>query len=174
MNITLANGETLVKSWDYAKTKTGKLVTNHSLFLTDKRIVTISENKRAVDRNEIPLTATKTVSASAAVKKNFFTYIKLIFGAIFSLVIIGIPLLIKAIRELKYCQFELTITTSGIEGSALILGAAMPESQTGFFGRLFSKAKKQKIYVDKQTAFQIVDEIGATIIKARDVQNNAD
>lgn len=167
MNITLSTGESLIRNWDYGKTKVGRKTTEHSLVLTNKRIVAMSEGPQEISRTEIPLEAAKSIDGAATKQATFFTYVKLVFSIIFSLVIIGIPLLLRTLKELRACTFELTVTTSGGEGSALYLGGATEANKRRSIFSIFKRKKKAKVYVDKKVAFNIIDEVGAAIISAK-------
>lgn len=166
MNITLTAGERTLKTWDYAKTKEGRKTTQHTLILTDKRIIAASEGPQQIRRCEIPIAAAKSISGSAEKQATFFTYVKLIMSIPFALLIIGIPFLLRTIKELRACAFELTVTTYGDEGAPLTLYGKTEQVQRRGIFALFGK-KKQKIYVDKHVAFSIIDELTDAVAGAQ-------
>ena len=64
-------------------------------------------------------------------------------------------MLSAGISELKSCVFELTLITSGQEGSALKVGATS--------GRIKLNTTKFKVYTDKVVAREIINEVGAIV-----------
>ncbi len=57
MEVKQINGEKVLKSWDYGKSRTAKA----NLTVTDKRIVSTVEHNKGIDRAEMPLEKVKTV-----------------------------------------------------------------------------------------------------------------
>lgn len=163
MEIKFANEEQVIKSWDYAKSgKTfSKNKVQHNLTLTNKRVIATSENATSLTRNEVPIKAVKNVSGEFKRNGKLFPILKIIFGALFTICIIGIiikgfgiKMLSSGISELKSCIFELTLTTAGEEGSALKVGAARG---------LIKMPTKIKVFTDKTIAREIINEVGAII-----------
>ena len=74
MAFKLAEGEHIVKSYDYAtEKKLGIGDVKHSLILTDKRIVRYAEGKTYVSRSDIMLMALKSVNGSYKKNKSFWS-----------------------------------------------------------------------------------------------------
>ena len=88
--MVLAQGENLIKSWNYADSKTGglfnKVKTHATIDVTNKRIVYTAENKNAMDRQEIFLNDVKSLSFSRFAKGNLWAIIKIVFFGILPIV----------------------------------------------------------------------------------------
>ena len=53
--LQLASNEQMIKEWDYASVDAGAGLTNYSLKVTNKRIVSDLVNGKNISRHEIPL-----------------------------------------------------------------------------------------------------------------------
>ena len=157
MSMFLAKDEVVIKNWDYAHAKQKRISTTASLTVTNKRIVYTCENQERIDRQEIPLSEVKTIACQKRTAPNFWPIVMIVFGAIFSLVLIGIPLLLKGIRSLNQGSFMIEITTYGAEGSSMDLSASKTVMKRKNRGRL-------KVSIDRNAVQEIVDTIGALII----------
>ena len=153
----LAKDEVVIKNWDYAHAKQKRIKTTASLTVTNKRIVYTLENQERIDRQEVPLCDVKTIACEKRTASNFWPIVMIIFGALLSIVIVGIPLLINGIRSLNQGSFQLEITTYGLEGSSLDISASKVLFRTKNRGRL-------SVSIDRNAAQEIVDTIGAIII----------
>jgi hypothetical protein len=153
----LAKDEVIIKNWDYAHAKQKRIKTTASLTVTNKRIVYTCENQQRIDRQEIPLQEVKTIACEKRIAPNFWPIVKIIFGGLLSIVLIGIPLLLSGIRSLNQGSFTLEITTYGQEGSSMDLRASK---------MLFRKKNRGtlKVSIDRTIVQEIVDSIGAIII----------
>ena len=181
MAFKLAEGEHIVKSYDYAtEKKLGIGDVKHSLILTDKRIVRYAEGKTYVSRSDVMLMALKSVNGSYKKNKSFWSKVKLVLGIPLCIVIIGIPIVRKALAELRACYLDLDFEfypravgteTFGLYGGGAVESLEKRNPISAFFGRLF-KVKKTKIYVDKNTAETILNEITALVMDL-DGQKNA-
>ena len=80
--MTLANGEQIIKDWEYATQKgsTGKL--KKSLIVTNKRIVHEMHSHIARSHQEIPLSAVKSISMSSVRKTPIGAILSIILGII--------------------------------------------------------------------------------------------
>ncbi len=175
MELKLAKNEQIVKSWDYAlsgSTFSKKKKVQHNLTLTNKRVITSAQNDISLERHEIPVKSIKVVSGNFKKNRGFWPKVKLVFGAILCIILIGIPIVMSALEQLRSCHFELELVTEGIEGTALALGVnagTTAPAKTGFFARLFSKFKPGfKIAVNKEMAKEVLDEIGAIVLDAKE------
>ena len=153
----LAKDEVVIKQWDYAHAKQKRIQTTASLTLTNKRIVYTCENQQRIDRQEIPLSEVKTIASEKRVASNFWPIVKIIFGGLFSLVLIGIPLLLDGIKSLNQGSFTIEITTYGQEGSSMDLSASKMLTRKKNRGTL-------KVSINREVVQEIVDSIGAIII----------
>ena len=161
--MVLAQGENLIKSWNYADSKSGglfnKVKTHATIDITNKRIVYTAENANAVDRQEIFLNQVKTLSMSRSSKGNLWAIIKIVFFGILSIVLIGIPGLLRSIKELNQGSFEMSITVDGVMTEALAVTASkivLPKKM---------KTSKVKVLINKAVVNEIVDTIGAVIVE---------
>ncbi len=161
--MVLAQGENLIKSWNYADSKAGgllsKVKTKATIDVTNKRIVYTAENANAMDRQEVFLDQVKTLSFSRFAKGNIWAIIKIVFFGILSLVIVGIPGLIRSIKELNQGSFEMVLTLDGTETEGLAVRASkivLPKK---------AKNTKVKVLINKAVVNEIVDTLGAVIVE---------
>ncbi len=171
MELKLGKDEQIIKSWDYAisskmlQAKGKKIQSN--LTVTNKRIVASQYNDVYLKRDEIPLAAVKNISGEYRTARKFWPIVKLIIGIPLCLLIVGIKIVKGAIAQLRAADFDLIITTSGVEGSSLGLGAF---SFAPAKGGLFAKLKglfKTKVRVSKEASKEILDELGAIVVDAQ-------
>lgn len=169
MQLKLAKDEVVLKSWDYAKA--GNTFDKHkkecNLTVTNKRVVSSIENKFSLTRNEIPLHDISGVEGNYQKNNSFWAKIKLFFGIILCIVIIGIPMVISALKTLRACTFSLTIHTKGTPGIPLSIGMQGAADHVAR-KHLFSKSiNKFKVYVDKELAREVLDEVGAIVLDSK-------
>ncbi len=155
----LATGEVIVKDWDYAQTKSAGVKTVSNLTVTNKRIVYTAESKRGLSREEIPLDSVKMVYFGSTKQQTGTAIFYIIFGAIFAMTLVGIPLLVLGIRMLIQASFNIEIVTKGVEGTSLDIGIA----------KIFGKKKKPriKVKINKAACVNIVEEFGAAFMEAK-------
>lgn len=155
----LAAGEVIVKDWDYAQSKSAGVKTNANLMVTNKRIVYTAESKRGVSREEIPMDSVKMLNLGSSKQETGLAIFYIIFGAIFAMSLIGIPLLIIGIRMLIQASFNIEIVTKGVEGTSLSVGVA----------KILGKKKKPriKVKINKKACLNIVEEFGAAVMEAK-------
>lgn len=155
MDIRLSTGEEIVKQWDYAKTKQRAGRTKFSLILTNKRLVSLSESRKQISRDDFLLKNICGVSATCGQNKTLF-----VLGVILCLtiigMIIGIPLVILGSRK----KLSLSIYGEFMDTSVIDTGTV----SSGLFG-IFKRKKKTKIKIDGKQAEDIVESIGALILK---------
>lgn len=173
MELKLAKDEKIIKSWDYAiegkmfQGKEKKVKSN--LTITNKRVIASQHSDIYLKRDEIPVSAIKTVSGEFRRARKFWPMLKLIVGIPLCLVIVGIGMVKDALAALRSAEFDLIITTSGQEGSSLGLGAfsAAPVKAGGIFA-FFKKLKpRTKVRVDREISKEVLDEIGAIVLDAQ-------
>lgn len=157
MDIRLSTGEEIVKQWDYAKTKKRAGRTKYELLLTNKRLISLAESKIQTSRDDFLLKNINGVSATCGQNKTLF-----VLGVILCLtiigMIIGIPLVILGSRK----KLSLSIYGEFAETNVINAGAA---SIIGGLLSLFKRKKKTKIKIDGKQAEDIVESIGALILK---------
>ncbi len=85
--MVLAKDETLVKEWEYGRSKSGKLgkETSYTLAVTNKRIVASSKSCRKNGREEITLSDVKGVSATHSTPSKLAAIIQIAIGALYLL-----------------------------------------------------------------------------------------
>lgn len=88
--LTLGNNESVVKSWEYAKTK-GLIFKKgtSSLTVTNKRVINITESKKAIVRDEVSVNEITGISASYS---SNFSLLFILLGVLFCCTIIFIPI----------------------------------------------------------------------------------
>lgn len=169
----LAQGEQILKEWNYAKSKQKGKRDSASLIVTNKRIVSDIAGNRGETREEIPISSVK----SLAMKNQTPDTIKAVFMIVFGLVLaavgiglgvnmnpvmfafsgMGIVLLIVGIVILTRISFVLIIFTEGIEGTPLSVGASSSASKG-------KKPKgKIKVKVNKASVLDMFDSLGAIV-----------
>ncbi len=168
MEIKLANGEKIIKEWNYAEAghrldKGGKV--KRHLTVTNKRVISWGDGKHHVDYKELPIGDIKSVDGSVDANGSFWAKLQFIISIPLCLVIIGIPMLISARRKLRACSFKITFTTNLRYGQTASAGFAM-EGGDVRRGHLFGKSliNRFKVYANKQDALEIISEIGALIL----------
>ena len=157
--LKLAKDEVIVKSWDYAQTKSAGEKTTANLTVTNKRVVRTSESKRGISRDELPLSSIKTVYYGNSKLSTTKAIVCIVFGILFFLAIFGIPLLVYGIMMLQQASFHIIIETKGLEGTSLEVGVVH------ILGK--KRRKTLKVKINKSACANIVDEFGAALIDAR-------
>lgn len=158
----LAKNETLIKEWKYGSKKQKRLVTQSTLAITNKRIISETSNKNYIGRNEIPVSCVKAVSGSHKTASKLPAYLLIGFGIPLCIVIIGIFMILAGKERLKAGQFELCLTTEGLEGESLEVGYTSPLKSI-FNRKKSKKAPKIKVKIDNAICHEIVETIGAII-----------
>lgn len=155
MDIRLSTGEEIVKQWDYAKTKQRAGRTKFSLILTNKRLVSLSESRKQISRDDFLLKNICGVSATCGQNKTLF-----VLGVILCLTIIGMIIGIPLVRLGSRKKLSLSIYGEFMDTSVIDTGTV----SSGLFG-IFKRKKKTKIKIDGKQAEDIVESIGALILK---------
>lgn len=155
----LANGEVIVKDWDYAQSKSAGVKTTANLMVTNKRVVYTAESKRGVSREEIPIDSVKMLNLGSSKQETGLAVVYIVLGLLFTMTIIGIPLLVAGIRMLIQASFNIEIVTKGVEGTSLDVGVV----------KMFGKKKKPriKVKINKKACLNIVEEFGAAFTEAK-------
>ncbi len=171
MELKLAQGESIVKSWDYSiagGVGRQKRKRKDNLTITNKRIIHSAYSDLDLSCEEVYVKDAKAINASYARNGSFLAILKIVFGIIFTICIIGIILKAFSIRwikdgidDLRACSLTLDVKTAGSEGSTLSLLAA---------GALIKRLTvgKFKVKVNKEMAKEIVSEIGAIVLDAKE------
>ncbi|MBO5851859.1 MAG: hypothetical protein J6R29_05965 [Clostridia bacterium] len=160
----LAKNETLIKEWKYGTKTQKKLVTDSTLIITDKRIISETSNKNYISRSEIPVNCVKSVSGSHKTPSKLPAYLLIGFGIPLCLVIVGIFMIMAGLERLKAGEFELCIATEGLEGEPLEVGYTSGLKSL-FNRRKARKAPKVKVRINNAICHEIVETIGSIIIE---------
>lgn len=155
MDIRLSTGEEIVKQWDYAKTKQRAGRTKFSLILTNKRLVSLSESRKQISRDDFLLKNINGVSATCGQNKTLF-----VLGVILCLTIIGMIIGIPLVRLGSRKKLSLSVYGEFMDTSVIDTGTV----SSGLFG-IFKRKKKTKIKIDGKQAEDIVESIGALILQ---------
>ena len=184
--MVLAKDETIVKEWEYAKSRTAmgfleKVETKSTLTVTNKRLISTSKSDRKVEQQEIPIQSIKSISCSHEIPSILSVIIFITLGVLalilalvlqnsdemedgalilvaLVLAVLGVCFIIAGIKRLNQGIFKMVITTTGREGEALELGA------TRLFKR-FAKSGKVKVQINNDVIKEIIDTLGAIIIE---------
>lgn len=136
MNLALANGEHIVKTWNYGVNKGLFLVKGtYSLTVTNKKIISVYEGKKETSREDYELQNVHGVNVSYKYKRRFIFF--------------------------KRGQLSLSFFTP-VYDDVTIVGLSAIGSKKGFFARLFGK--RTKVKVDVNVAKDIVENISALIM----------
>ncbi len=154
----LAKNEVLVKNWNYACSKQGMTKTSTELTVTNKRIIYTRESNIETTRNEILVDNVKGINFYKNFSNKLTAILYTIFGAFLSIIIVGIPLLVKGLRLLSQGGFVLEITTKGQEGSTMLIGASN-------IVKPIKRKGKLKVKIDKNEINDIIETLGAIIIE---------
>ena len=169
VQLKLAKDEVVLKSWDYAKA--GNTFDKHkkecNLTVTTKRVISTIENEFELERQEIPLHTISGIDGNYKKNNSFWAKLKLYVGIPLCLVIIGIPMVISALKQLRACLFELTIDTTGTPGKPLSIGMQGAASHVERKHLFANSVNKFKVYVDKALAREVLDEIGALVLDSK-------
>lgn len=171
----LANGESIVKEWNYASSKVGANSSTANLTITNKRIVHSIDGTFSTDREEIPLSSVKSVSFSHAKTSVIGAIVMIILGCLLAIIgivaaansgegvilvpflIIGIILVIVGIASLGNGIFMLNVITTGVENVSLSLGAVK-------LSKRFKINQKARIKINHDVVKDIIDSFGTIII----------
>ncbi len=115
----LANGEALIKNWEYATSKVHGKWTKSTLTITNKRIVATAKNSRRVDQTEIPLQSVKGVYCRQEKPAVALAVIFLILGLI--LIAVGVTAIVNGMNYDPY-DTEMYTGIDPILGTYLTLG----------------------------------------------------
>ena len=118
----LANGEALIKNWEYATSKVHGKWTKSTLTITNKRIVATAKNSRRVDQTEIPLQSVKGVYCRQEKPAVAAAVIFLIIGLI--LLSVGITAIVNGASYDPY-DYEAYQGIDPIVGTYLTLAGAI-------------------------------------------------
>lgn len=183
MALRLIEGEQIVRSYDYAHSKSSaKGNSNSNITVTNKRIVFSEESSIFLSREEIPLHKVRSFRGNFRKKSIALWVILAVTAAIFSIACIssmssilagaGILLvvlcIIRAVQDNRIAYLDLDFNfyplTLGDELSYSLYTSSAPSKKNGFLSKLFAKSKG-RIYVDKATARTIVDEINGVLME---------
>ncbi len=174
MELKLAQNERIIKSWDYAEGgHTLERNKDHSnLTVTNLRVVSTTASNISLKRKEIPLKDVRSVEGEFKKNDSFWAKLQLFFGIILCVVIIGIPIVIKALKKLRACTFQLKFMTTINELPSCDLLAIGAKAAADAVGRRHFFAKPgsinaYRVSIDKKLAQEILDEIGAVIVDAK-------
>ena len=163
MELKLAQGESIAKSWDYAISGgigRDKRKRHDNLTITNKRIIHTAYSELELEREEVYVKDAKTISGKYARNGKFLAILKLIVGIPLCLLIVGIKIVKSALDDLRACTLTLDITTAGSEGTSFSLAASAAILKRFTAGTF-------KVKVKKEMAREIVDEIGALVLDAK-------
>lgn len=182
MALQLANNEKILKSYEYSKStgKTGlfkKEESSSTLIVTNKRIVSEYACDTGVSRSEIPIKSADYIGTNFSKKTPslILGIVLAVLGLILAIVlaivmlpllvigvavlICGVVIIIKAVTG-KSASVTVQISSYHGEHSLMSIGSSV--------GTFNSAVKSMKIFVNVDTAIQMVDEIGAIIMGVKD------
>lgn len=172
----LAQDEQILKSWNYSSIRQKGEKKEASLIVTNKRIVSDISGNRECSRHEIPIGSVKSISMKHAFPSKWAPILLIIFGIIMFIAVIvvqamviagGAPIMwvalvpavifiVVGIILLSKNSFMLIITTSGVEGDALLIGVSN-------FLRRKRSGGKMKLKVNRDVVRDIYDSLGSIV-----------
>lgn len=162
MKIKEANGENVIKSWDYATEKNKRTGSSTaSLTVTNKRIIAVKSGKISLEREEIAID--DVIGVSVGIDRPKISWWNVFCGVVWFIAIIGIVILVKEYLRLKQGAFALVLHTreEGGSGLELYVNSIKPKKNSR------RKNNKIKIALDRACAYEIAEEVGAMIIENR-------
>lgn len=186
----LANGEALIKNWEYATSKVHGKWTKSTLTITNKRIVATAKNSRRVDQTEIPLQSVKGVYCRQEKPAVSLAVVFLIIGLVLLAVgitsivngidydpyeyemysgidpIVGTYLTLAGIILVVYCIIYLC-TTKGKFVLILTTEGIEGEPLTVGVSKIFGRRKGRDVKIKRinhDVAAEIIDSLGAIIM----------
>lgn len=175
----LANNESVLKEYKYSNKKVGKDVTENTLTVTNKRIISESSGKNGIVRKEIPIKAAEYVTTQFGMSNGSLIGVILFAIIAVALMIIGgveeinILIYIGAVF-IVFCilaiivffmkrKTSVTVVISGLypENNLMNLASSTVTARS-------MRRKKVKIKVNREVAGTMVNEIGALIINAKE------
>ena len=188
--MVLAQGEKILKSWDYS-TSLFYNATTSNLTVTNKRIISSVKGKYRGEQKEILLKDAKGISFVQGMYRTWLSWVFIILGSCLILVslffafalgasigeeeeaygiwssfciclIIGIPLIAIGIMRMFGGVFGVLITVAGKEGTPLSCGAV------GLLGRKIKLGGGLIVKVDHDVAEKIVDYLGSIILENKE------
>ena len=162
MAIVMANDEHVVKNWKYGKVKSGIQKTSAEIIFTNKRIISVSESKSQRDIDEVPLDTVNTISfhkSGCTPLAKFLSILEIIIGVPFSVIVVGVFMILDGVRRIKSGEFSLDITTRGMPDPAISIGLQR--------GKLQKKTDRIKVWIDKSVVDEIGNELGALYLNNR-------
>lgn len=166
MDFTADNGERLLKSWDYAKTK-GMIFTKgeYNLTVTDKRVISTARTKLGDARTDIKLSTIEGVSTTYKTGSLVAAIITLILGIVLSVVFAIVFLPMIAVGLLLVLIGILCIMFAGTSVSVVLYVKSHSESFLAANSITRSKrAKKVRVKVDRVAAAEIANQLATYIL----------
>lgn len=120
MAIKLANNESIVASYPYAKGKGKGNHTSCELIVTNRRVINSSEGKRCASYEDIPLKAAERVNVSYGIKLGGFGIFLIVLGTIVAL--LGLAAGVLAFVEPEGLIVELFGEESVLSSVGIIFG----------------------------------------------------
>ena len=120
----LAKNESLIKEWKYGSKKQKRVVTESTLSITNKRIVSEVSNKNYISRSEIPVSCVKSVSGSHKTASKLPAYLLIGFGIPLCAFLgsIAVALVILGLSKFRQVSPE-GIVLAGVAISSMFTGA---------------------------------------------------
>jgi len=177
--MVLADGESVVKEWHYAKSIEKKLIgevkTKYSLTVTNKRIISTAASIFGISQSEVYLKDVSSVYSRTRLPSKILPIILLILGAavivaaivaanvtqnpfLYILIALGVIFIIIGVVLLLRTGFELVIITDKLFGTSILAGASNLKRRKG---------AAIKVRVNRKVAFEIQDTIGAVILNEK-------
>ena len=177
--MVLASNEEVIKEWEYGSVRTGNVVTQSTLTVTNKRIVKTERNARRIDQQEIPLSSVKSIHCTHDVPSKLGAILAIIFGVLIivaaavllgkrtlpaiaagPIFLAGLVFIVVGIRLLNQGAFSLEISTIGLEGDPLNAGFVKWFKKPG-------KGGKVKIKINNYVIDDLIENLGAIITEYR-------
>ena len=157
MQLLLQDGEEIVRSWNYGKSREGGVGGDQvemRMTVTNKRVVNTIDGTKSFSQSEAPIDKIKSVSGFCG-KQNSTGL--LILGAIccLSMVLLIVGVIILIVQSNAGSKIELNIDLEGESSEGISISSSSSNYK--------KKKKKTKVRVDFEAARQMIAELGTVV-----------
>lgn len=178
----LAKNEIILNEWDYATSNKYKAHTQHTLTVTNKRLVSSVANKRGVSRREVAIDAIQNISLRHEKPSKRGPILRILLsliiigGCVASIMLfkkpfvlpvalfvclLGLGMFLDAVLDLNQGFFYIELSTNQVSENAVMSVGYEKLKQ-----RLYAK-RKYRIRVDNENARDIIERLGSYIFEQK-------
>ena len=157
MQLLLQEGEEIVKSWSYGKSREKGIGGNKAemrMTVTNKRVVNTLDGKKSFAQSEVPLNKIKSISGSCGKTSSLGLLIAGIL-CVFSMILIVVGVILLVLYSHGGNQINLHIDLDGDASTGIALSNRGTKSK--------NKKTKVKVKIDYEAAKQMIAELGTVV-----------